>query len=115
MKLSDFQDEKAVEVVAKLLVPIGNIVQNKDVAKKQGGTMLEFVSAMLANNASDVKTMLAILNDVEPSEYHCSAASVLRDAMAMLSDPELLQLFGLQSETSTDSGSASGKSAVTTE
>lgn len=106
MKLSEFKDEKAIEVVARLLVPIANIVKNKDNANARGGTQLEFASAILANNPRDVMDMLAILDDKDPSEYHCNAATVIFDTMNMLADEELLQLFGLQRQTQTSSTSA---------
>ena len=115
MKLSEFKDEKAIEVVAKLLVPIGRIVSNKDNAKSRGGSNLEFASAILANNPSDVKDMLAILNDVDPSEYHCNAATVIFDVMNMLADEQLLKLFGLQRQTQTSSTSASESGAESEE
>lgn len=107
MKLSEFRDEKGIEVVARLLVPIANIAKNKDVAAAKGKSMLEFASAMLQNSKRDVMDMLAILNDTDPAEYHCSAASVLADVFNMLTDTELMQLFGLQSKTAASSGSAS--------
>jgi hypothetical protein len=107
MKLSDFKDEKAIEVVAALLVPIGNIAKNKEISDAKGKSKLEFASAMLKNNAADVKDILAILNGKDPAEYHCSAATVLVDLLDMLNDPELMQLFGLQGKTAASSGSAS--------
>jgi hypothetical protein len=107
MKLSDFKDEKAIEVVAALLVPMGNIAKNAENAEARGKSKLEFASSMLKNNAADVKNMLAILSDVDPEDYHCTAASVLVDVMQMFNDPELMQLFGLQSGTAASSGSAS--------
>jgi hypothetical protein len=107
VKLSDFKDEKAIEVVASLLEPIGKIAANKETAEAKGKTKLEFASALLKNNAAEVKDMLAILNDVDPADYHCSAASVLVDLLSMLNDPELMELFGLQSQTPASSGSAS--------
>lgn len=115
MKLSEFKDEKAVEVVAKLLVPIGRIVSNKENAKARNGTQLEFASAILANNPKDVMNMLAILNDADPKTYHCTAATVIFDVMNMLSDEELIRLFGLQRQTKTSSTSASGSGADTEE
>ena len=53
-RLSDFKDSEGVKIVAKLLVPIGNIAKNKNVAKKADGTILEFASALLENNPDDV-------------------------------------------------------------
>ena len=113
MRLSEFKDEKAIEVVADLLVPIGNIVANPANKEAQaGGKLLALAVSMLKNNATDVKTMLAVLNDADPDEYTCTAATVMRDVVDMLGDPELLRLFGLQSQTSTSAGSASMTSEV---
>ncbi len=67
MRLSEFKDEKGIEVVAQLLAPISKIVSNKENAaiqkrlKDQGGSMLDFASAMLRNSSRDVMDMLAIL------------------------------------------------------
>ncbi len=108
MRLSEFKDEKAIEVVAKLLVPIANIADNAKNAKAKDKGVVEFASSLLQNSPKDVKAMLAILNDKNPADYHCSAATVLMDVFNMLNDPELLELFGLQRQTLASSGSASG-------
>ena len=111
MRLSEFKDEKGIEVVAQLLVPISKIFSNKENAaiqkrlKDQGGSMLDFASAMLRNSPRAVMDMLAILDGKDPEHYHCSAATALRDVFNMISDPELLSLFGLQSQTPVSSGS----------
>lgn len=109
MKLSEFADEKAIAVVADLLTPIGNIIKSKATAeaRRSGGTSLEFAAAILKNNAADVKDMLAILSGEDPAKYHCTAATVLFDTMNMLADPDLIELFGLQSKTAASAGSAS--------
>ena len=109
MRLSDFKDEKAIEVVAKLLVPIGNIAADKEMASVQKNSkhMGEFVSLLLQKHTQDVMTMLAVLNDQDPADYHCNAATVLSDTFQMISDPQLMSLFGLQRQTPASSGSAS--------
>lgn len=107
MRLSEFKDEKGIEVVAKLLIPIGKIAANAQNAKAREGTQLEFASALLQNNPSEIMKMLAILADKNPEEYHCNAASVLMDVINMISDPELMVLFGSQRQTMASSGSAS--------
>lgn len=106
MKLSEFQDEKAIQVVAKLLGPIGRIAANKKNAKAKEGNAGEFVGALLENSPREVMAILAILDDQDPETYHCTAASVLVDAISLCNDPELMGLFGLQSETAASSGSA---------
>jgi len=112
MRLSDFKDEKGIEVVAKLLAPIGRIASSAKNAEAKDKSVAEFVSAMLLNNPADVKELLAILDDKDPAEYHCTAATVLADALNMVSDPEFLELFGLQRQTVTSSGSASENTEV---
>lgn len=107
MRLSEFKDEKGIEVVAKLMGPIGAIASNQENAKAKDKSILEFASAMLQNNPKEIMAMLAILDDQDPADYHCSAATVLRDVFNMISDPELLMLFGLQGQTPASSGSAS--------
>jgi len=109
MKLYEFKDEKAIEVVAALMEPIANIASNPEnkKAKENGGTKVHFAAALLRNNSRDVMDMLAILNDQDPAEYHCTAASLISDVINVLNDPELFELFGLQRQTPASSGSAS--------
>ena len=99
MRLSDFKDEKGIEIVAKLLVPVCKIVANPENAKAKGKSKLEFASAMLQNSPGEVMEMLAILADKDPADYHCNGATALVGLVEMLSDSELLQLFGLRSKT----------------
>lgn len=112
MRLSEFKDEKGIEVVAKLLAPIGRIAKNAKNADTKNKSVAEIASTMLMNNASDVKEMLAIINDTDPKKYHCDAATVLVDTFNMISDPGFQALFGLQGQTRTSSGSASENTEV---
>lgn len=110
MRLADFRDEKAICVIADLMDPVSRIIANEKNKEAHTGTKLQFAQSILRNNASDVKDMLAILNDEDPAKYTCTAATVFRDVMIMLSDPDLMSLFGLQSQTPASSGSVSGNS-----
>ena len=74
--------------------------------------MIALASAMLKNNAKDAKEILAILADKPIESYTCTAATVLKDMLNVLSDPDLLELFGLQSQTQTSAGSVSMNSEV---
>ena len=115
MRLSDFKDEKGVEIVAKLLVPVCMIAANPANAKAKAvcKNKLEFASAMLQNNPSEVMTMLAILADEDPAEYYCTGATVMIGLLEMLADEEVMQLFGLQSKMTGQT--CSGSQSETTE
>lgn len=115
MRLSDFKDEQGVEVVAKLLVPVCKIAANpnNEEAKKKAKNKLEFASAMLQNNPAEIKEMLAIMNGVEPEEYHCNGATVMIGLLEMLADDEVMLLFGLQGKKT--GPTCSGAPSETTE
>lgn len=107
MKLTDFKDADAIRVVADLLPHVGNIAKNSAMEKSRKGSMMDFAATLLKENPADVLAMLAILNNQDPVEYHCNAASVIIDVFGMVSDPALLELFGLPTQTYPASGSAS--------
>ena len=111
--LSEFKDDAAIKVVAELLEPICNIVKNPQNAAARANGVLGFACQMLQNNSEDVRKMLAILSETPFEEYHCNGITVFQDALTMLGDPELMQLFGLQSQTMTSAGSASENIEVT--
>ena len=107
-RLSEFKNEDGVIVVAKLLQPIFRIVQAmKDEKRPDNMTAMDFVAAMLAKSPKDVVEIFAILSETPVEEYNCSGASILADTIALVSDRELMELFGLQSQTPTSSGSVS--------
>lgn len=113
MKLTDFKDADAIRVVADLLPYVGNIAKNSAVEKARKGSMMDFAATLLKENPADILAMLAILNNQAPAEYHCNAATVIMDVFSMFSDPALLELFGLPTQTQGTSGSASANTEGT--
>lgn len=112
-QLSEFKNEDGVKVVAKLLNPIGRIVlamkDNKDNKDKEGKpkNRVEFLSQALEECPKDVIEIFAILSETDAEKYECNAASLLMDTITLAADTEFMELFGLQSQTPTSSGSAS--------
>lgn len=104
-RLSDFKDADGVAVVAKLLKPIGELLMSAKGMKYE--TPLEFISNLLEKNPKAIMAIFAIMHEVPPDEYHCSGASLMADTLTLASDVELMELFGLQSQTKTSSGSVS--------
>ena len=107
MKLTDFKGEKGIQVVGRLLVPITNILGNPDNGTSvASGNLITQVSAFFRNNPKDVLEVLAIMDDKDPKDYNITAQDALAKLLAWFDDPELLGLFGLQSQPETSSGSA---------
>lgn len=106
--LSEFKNEDGVIVISKLLQPIAKIVQNvKDIKRPDDMTAMGFVSLMLEKSPKEVIEIFAILNETPVEEYECNGASIMLDTLTLASDKELMELFGLQSQTQTSSGSVS--------
>ena len=108
MRLSDFKDEKAFEVVADLLDPISKITANPVYTENKPKKALDGARMILKTNPKEIKEVFAILNDKDPKDYHCTAATLLYDIVELFSDRDLLQLFGWQMQTPASSTSASG-------
>lgn len=107
-KLSEFKNEEGVRVIARLLQPIFRIVQKvKDIPRPEGMTAMELVSIWLEKCPADIIEIFAILSETPVEEYECNGASIMANALKLASDTELMELFGLQSQTQTSSGSAS--------
>lgn len=107
-KLSEFENEDGVVVVARLLKPIANVVANvKDVKDLEGISPIELVTLMLEKSPKDVMEIFAILSEIPVAEYKCNAATILADTITLASDKELMSLFGLRSQTPTSFGSVS--------
>lgn len=106
-KLSEFHDEKAAVIVAKLLPPIFGILQNAANEKATNKAPIDFVSTILQNSPRETMNIFAILSEVEPSEYHCSGTEILQNIVTFATDSELMELFGLQRQTATSSTSVS--------
>lgn len=95
-KLSEFENEKAVEAMSRILPAIENISK---VPENSGewDTLFGFAGAICKNNPKDILEILATLSDVPAEEYHCNLATLIHDTMQMLTDPSIKELFGLQS------------------
>lgn len=107
MKLKDFKGAKGIEVVGKLLVPITQILGNpKNSEEIAQGNLLVQVAAFFRNNPKDVLEILAIMDDKDPEMYNITAQEALAKLLGWFDDPELITLFGLQSETVASPGSA---------
>lgn len=106
-KLSEFEGDAAIDVVADLLPYIGEIAKNPKNKQANKKSIADFAGSLLKNNKEAVKGILAVLNETSVDEYKITAASIIIDTLTMLSDDALLSLFGLQSKIAASSGSAS--------
>jgi len=100
MKLSEIKGERALEVIADLIDPISRLLKDDMFKKKvQGDNRLDAVKYLLKNHQRDVIEILALINDADPKTYAPSLIELPMMLMDLLSDPDVMSLFGSQSQT----------------
>lgn len=116
MKLSDYKGAEALNVLADLIEPVGEIVSDKeilDILRKKGSNKLSAVSLAIRNHTKSVIAILAALERKTPEEYENEVTlyTLPKALLDVLNDPELAQLFTSRGQTgdAISFGSASAK------
>ena len=113
MRLCEFQDEKAIEVLAELIEPVAEIAMDENVKKVFGKNKPAAVKEMLKNHARAVMRIMAALDGVPVEEYHCNVLTLPKKLMEIINDPDVMSLFtGAETE---NIGVSSGSAAANTE
>ena len=120
-KLSEIQNEDAIDVLADLLDPIAEISKDKGVTapnKDEDGnpvpkTRLEAVQYVMKHHNRAVLKILAILDGVPLEEYNVNVVQVPLKVYELLNDKDMLAFF--QSQGLNLSGVFSGSATENTE
>lgn len=97
MKLSEYKNEQALEVLGKILDPVAVILANPKIkAAYQDGSQLEFVKALLSEHPHEIITILAILDNTPVDQYEVSLTTLPKKVLEILNDEELQDFFGSQ-------------------
>lgn len=108
-KLSDFKDGKGIEIAARVLAVIMDILSDqRNLAQKGERNAVKMFSAFMENSPEKMKDIFAILSEVDPKDYHCNGAEALTNMLLLANDPVIISLFTSQSQMrdATSSGSA---------
>lgn len=131
MKLSSIKGDRVLDVIADIIDPIANMVQDKDVAAMferevvpDGMDARDFFAkrmckglpVLLKGHKSDIIAILAAIEGVAPEQYAASLnlAKLFADVMELLTDEAFVNFLS-SSETETAAsalGSASASSEV---
>ena len=108
MKLSDYKDEAALDLLAELIEPGAEIMSDKEVieaAKSENWFRLAKIA--IKNHKKAVFCILATLDGVPVEQYHCNIFSLPAKLVELFDDPNIAQLFSFagQTEEQTASGS----------
>ena len=110
MKLREFENEQALDLLADIIEPIARIMADKKVEKmvKAKKPVLVIASHILKNNKKDVIEIVATMNGADPATFKFNTVTLLKDIVDIMSDPDIVSLFTSQSQMtdSVPSGSA---------
>ena len=109
MKLSEYQGEAALDVLADLIEPAGEIMSDKEIGEVFKENRFKAIGLAIKNHKKAVMQILATMDGVPVEEYKCNVFSLPVKILEILNDQEMIQLFQYQGQTgdAKSSGSAS--------
>ena len=109
MKLSEYQGEAALDLLADLIEPAGEIMSDKQIGDIFKENRFKAIGLAIKNHKRAVMKILATMDGVPAEEYKCNVFSLPVKILELLNDPEMIQLFQYQGQTgdANSSGSAS--------
>ena len=101
MKLSEYKNEQAIELLADIIEPLGEILSDAELknAFKAKVKLTKFAKIILKKHKSEVVEILAALDGKEVEDYECDIVSVPMKLLEILNDPMLLDFFASQPKT----------------
>ena len=109
MKLSEYQGEAALDILADLIEPAGEIMSDKEIGDVFKKNRFKAIGLAIKNHKKAVMQILATMDGVPVDEYKCNVFSLPVKILELLNDPEMIRLFQYQGQTgdASSSGSAS--------
>ena len=110
MKLSEYQGEAALDILADLIEPAGEIMSDKEIGEAFKKNRFKAIGLAIKNHKKAVMQIMAVLDGVPVDEYKCNVFTLPAKILELLNDPDLIQLFQYQGQTgdAKSSGSVSG-------
>ena len=110
MKLSEYQGEAALDILAGLIEPAGEIIADKEIGDVFKENRFKAIGLAIKNHKKAVIQIMATMDGVPVNEYKCNVFSLPVKILELLNDPEMIRLFQYQGQTgdANSSGSASG-------
>lgn len=109
MKLSEYQGEAALDILADLIEPAGEIMTDKEIGDVFKKNRFRAIGMAIKNHKKAVMQIMATIDGVPVEEYKCNVFTLPVKILELLNDPDIVQLFTYQGQTggANSSGSAS--------
>lgn len=117
MRLSDYKNEEAIDVLADIIEPASYIMADPKVSEMfdSGKPKLLLVRYALKEHKQDVINLIAALHQKPVDELNFTIVSLVKDLLDIVNDPELQQVFTLQGQKNQDEPSGAVMEDTTAE
>ncbi len=116
MKLSEYKDEQALDVLAEIIEPAAYIMADPDIrakvkidkeegVEKSKTDVLGIVKIILKKHKKEIIEILAAVDGVPVEEYHCNVFTLPVKIIELLNDKELIGFFTSQALMEDESAS----------
>lgn len=100
MKLSEIKGEKAIEVIAEIIEPATEILNDPKVKlAARSKNIASAASIALKNHPKAVLHLLAALDGEDPETYNPSLVEIPKKLLELFNDPDLASLFTSSDQT----------------
>lgn len=116
MKLSEYKNEDALELLADLLNPLAEIMSDEEFKKvltKENTTKMEMIQYLLRNKNKQIIAILARMENTPVEEFEVNIISLTKKLLDVFNDKELIDFF--QSQGQMLAGETSGSATENTE
>ena len=117
-RLSEYEGEEALDILADLIVPAAEIFSDKSIAALyRAGKRAECVKVAIKEHKQEVIEVLAVLEKQDPKTYKPKIVTLPLQLLQVLNDPEVVGLFQSQAQKteSASFGSATESTEATEE
>ena len=99
MKLSEYHGEAALDLLADLIEPAGEIMSDKEIGDVFKENRFKAIGLAIKKHKKAVMQILATMDGVPVDEYKCNVFTLPMKILELLNDPDLVQLFTYQGQT----------------
>ena len=109
MKLSEYHGEAALDLLADLIEPVGEIMSDKEIGEVFKKNRFKAIGLAIRSHKKSVIQIMATMDGVPVDEYKCNVFTLPVKILELLNDPDLIHLFTYQGQMgdASSSGSAS--------
>ena len=107
MKLSEYQGEAALDILADLIEPAGEIMSDKQIGDIFKKNRFKAIGLAIKNHKKAVMQIMATMDGVPVEEYKCNVFSLPVKILELLNDPDMIRLFQFQGQTGDANSSGS--------